>query len=342
MAASISLDEYFSVYIRELAAALDYCASPNLLKASISAKALAANPDILRFSLIFNELTQVVLPTAGTLQLIVPQGKAAKETFGKSGLALNMEIAHMKELGLTPDNLPDFSPAFVLPEGKESEGLLRELSAIINQGRLVVAPERAAMYVEKVAPDGSREWKLLNIQSDSPLAAWTIDSERKNETIPIVSQGIDNPAHKDLFDITVPYFANLSYTKLASILADEADLVASLRVAIKSAVKDAKEPNVAREVIQDVVNPKLDMMERKFKGLLSRYAVSLAGASVTTVGLAYTAITSQASIPAAIAGLAGAGGLALLSKEYSAWKEKQAALKDDPLYFLWRCKKEQR
>jgi hypothetical protein len=338
LAASTGLDEYFSVYINELASALDYCAAPNLLKASISANVFEENPNILRFSLIFNELTQIILPTEG-MQLIIPQGEEALETFGNSGLMMNIEKSYMDEMGINPDSLPPFSPTFILPQGEENKRLLKDLSSVINQGRIVVTPERAVMYVEKTDPDGRRHWKILHVRPDSPLTAWNIDSERKNSVIPIVNTDTIGSPINELFEITVPYFSNLSYEKLALILADEADLISSLRIAIKSAIKDAKESDVIGEVIQDVVNPKLDMLERKFKSLLSRYAVSLAGAAVTTTGLAYAAVTSPASIPAAFAGLAGAGGLALATKEYVAWKEKQATLKDDPFYFLWRCKK---
>jgi hypothetical protein len=338
--ATESLDSYYKNYIKNFLTIQNFLNKSSSLKSSIDEKTFSVDQDILRFSLIFNDLSLLNLPRKSALSIVMPTTREAFESVfsGRVEIIANTEL--FNHLNDQISGTTQLAPAFVMARDEECEKMLSELSPLINQGRLIVAPIRTVMYVEKQNSDGSRQWKMLEVTQDSSPTTWLLRSEDASTTTPIVYGADAVGSEREIFEITVPYFSGIPYKTLADILADEADLTPSLRVAIKEALSEVKieGKTKAQQVISDVVEPKIGMIGRRFKSLMSRYRISLAGTSLATASLGLTTFMSTSSIVASVAAVAGAGGIGLLTKEYSALREKKDEIKEDPFYFLWRCK----
>jgi hypothetical protein len=100
----------------------------------------------------------------------------------------------------------------------------------------------------------------------------------------------------------------------------------------KAAVEDRK----SDQVIADILRPELDGLTRRFKTAAQSKAWRVSGAAISTATLALVAVATN-GIPSALAALGGASGFGLLASEKASQIEKTAALKEHPMYLLWRC-----
>ncbi|WP_186204518.1 hypothetical protein [Burkholderia gladioli] len=340
LAASENIELYYSTYLKEFKAAQQLRSRSNTQQGVIRKMDFSKDPDILRFSLVFNDSTFLTIPTGKTMALVFPYTQQAlREVLDVEQLSFALDNEFIKKNGLSSGQLESLSPIFPIPKDDENNFFMSDISPLINQGRLIVEPERAVMYLDKTENDGRRHWKMLPVNPDSPPAAWIISSDRHSNAEPFVFDKPATGSERSLFDIAVPYLSNVPYKTLARIIADEGDVVSSLRVSIQDALKEHSEGSPVQEVITDVVKPKVDMINRKLTRLRSLYAVTLGSSTVATMGLTYTALHATSSPVASLAAIAGAGGLGLIGREYVAWKEKESNVKDDPFYFFWRCKR---
>jgi hypothetical protein len=202
----------------------------------------------------------------------------------------------------------------------------------------LIQPDRALFYLtNEKTDDGGRQWHGLNVSQFSPLEDWEIVEEQVSRPIPISFESNDHLDQSAMFEITIPYLEGVSFDDLSKILDDEGDLVSGVRQSIKQAISECGDYVDPRIVVKDIIDPKVDALNRKFKSTINSHAFRIAGAAVGTVALAYTAVTT-AGISSAVATVCGSGGLGLLGNEFSSYREKINSLKDDPHYFLWRCK----
>jgi len=193
------------------------------------------------------------------------------------------------------------------------------------------------MYLEKKEEDGSRKFNTLDVSQFSSLESWEMTDESNSRPVSLKYDNINNLDQNALFQITIPYLEGVDFNELAKILEDEEDLLSSFRYSIKQAILETKDTNDILTVRRDIIDPKVDALNRKFKSITNAHRFKIAGAAVGTVAMAYTAI-STAGISSSIATVFGGGGFGLLGKEYSNHQEKTNELKDNPYYFLWRCK----
>jgi hypothetical protein len=291
----------------------------------------------LKFSLVFNDLSLFTWTGGKELEMIMLQPKWFKDHFGTQGASITISSDRLQELGLNPDN-PQIIPGFIFPSGDFADRIAKKLQPFIESGKLLIQPERSLFYLEKELNEkGGRNWKAIGVSQFSPLVNWEIVEEQVSRPIPISFDSNDHLNQTSMFEITIPYLDGVDFQDLSKILEDEGDLVSGLRSSIKQAIEecgDAPDPHI---VARDVVDPKVDALNRKFKSIVNSHAFRVAGAAVGTVVLAYTAVATS-GLSCAIATVFGSGGLGLLGKEYSVYREKINELKNDPHYFLWRCK----
>lgn len=120
---------------------------------------------------------------------------------------------------------------------------------------------------------------------------------------------------------------------------DEADLLTEFRAAIRELVDDArKQDQHISEVLQDVVNPRVAKLQRRFTQISEMSSLKTGGAIVATATLALTSVVSGGLVAGAAA-LAGGSGLLLVARELAGRRGELNALKDDPTaYLLWKLK----
>lgn len=334
---SDGIDSYSKEYIASVKDIFPEITNPNLLKSHIKTNEYEDAESLLRFSLVFNDLSLFTWTGGKELSMIWLQPNWFEDHFGSPGAAVIVSADRLNELGINPEN-PEICPAFIFPRGESADKIIRDLRPFIESGKLLIQPERALFYLKKELNDeGGRDWKSIGVSQFSPLENWEIIDEQKSRPIPISFDSNDHLNQASMFEITVPYLEGVSFQDLSNILEDEGDLVSGLRSSIKEAINECGEDVDPRIIAKDVIDPKVDALNRKFKSTVNSHAFRIAGAGVGTVVLAYTAV-STGGLSSAIATVCGSGGLGLLGKEYSAYKEKVNQLRDDPHYFLWRCR----
>ena len=135
---------------------------------------------------------------------------------------------------------------------------------------------------------------------------------------------------------TLPYLEGLSFEQLSEILDAENDSLAEFRKSVRDMlVAVRKELSKFNDILNDMVHPATDKIERKFRSITNIHRLKVAGVTVGTVTLGLAALTSV-GIGAALASVSGVSGLGLITKEYADHLKEKADLKEMPFYLLWR------
>lgn len=335
-AAKISMNEYNNEYMNNIHTIYPTVTNPHLLKSQIKTKNMQDAESLLRFSLVFNDLSLFTYNGGNELAFSLLTKEWFEKYLSTSGIEITLSKQKFEELGLDPKNL-QINPAFIFSQGDEVNRFAEQLYPFIENGRLLFQPDRFLLYLEGKNEDGGRRWNTLDVSHFSSLESWETIDESNSRPIPLQYSSNGNINQHSIFEITIPYLEGVKFSDLAKILEDEDDLLSGLRVSIKEATKEVKNTNDLITVRQDIIDPKIDALNRKFKSIVNSHIFKVAGAGIGTVALAYTAV-STAGISASLATICGSGGIGLLGKEYSDYREKINELKDNPYYFLWKCK----
>ncbi|TAU92584.1 hypothetical protein [Rhizobium ruizarguesonis] len=134
----------------------------------------------------------------------------------------------------------------------------------------------------------------------------------------------------------LPFLSGIGFVDLAKVLEDENHHLADARLALRTIIDNAESDNVST-IINDVLRPKLDALERRFKLISSSHHLKQGSALFGTATVALMAYATG-GIPQVISAVAGAGGLGVIAKQQVEASEKRAAIKEDPLYLLWRLR----
>lgn len=333
---NVGIADYMKTYMSNIKDIFPIITNPRILKSHIKSKDLSSIESLLRFSLVFNDLSLVTCNGGKELAMSWLQQKWFEDNFGVKSVSISISIEKMKELGIDLNNT-SINPAFIFPSGGDSDLMVNELQPFIEREKLLIQPSRS-LFAFKEKDNGERAWESINVNQFSPIEQWEIIDEAESRPIPIQFNSNDHRNQNTLFEITIPYLEGVSYSDLAKILDDEDDLISGLRSSIKEAIdelSDDADPNI---IVRDVVDPKIDMLNRKLKSTINSHVFKVAGAAVGTVVLAYTSVATS-GVSSAIATVCGSGGIGLLGKEYSSYRTQINKLKDDPFYFLWKCKK---
>ena len=332
------MDIYKDIFLSSIRDVFPIITDSNKLKSHIRTKKYENAESLLRFSLVFNDLTLITWTGGKELSVIMLQPKWFEKNLSVPGAMVKVRPDKLQELELNPNN-PEIAPAFIFPRGDLADKIAKQLQPFIESGRLLIQPERSIFYLLKKLNDrGGRDWRSLDVTQYSPLDKWEIVDEQFSRPIPLSFDSNDHLNQKLMFEITMPYLNGVGFLDLSKILNDEGDLVSSLRSSIRQAIQECDTAPDPQIVVRDIVNPKIDILNRRFKSIINTHAFRVAGAAIGTVVLAYTAVTT-AGLSSAIATVCGSGGLGLLGREYSNYREKLNELKTDPHYFLWRCKR---
>ncbi|WP_444941081.1 hypothetical protein ACJJI3_00200 [Microbulbifer sp. ZKSA004] len=339
--ASLGIRAYSKEYLSSVRDVYPIIANPNLLRSHIKTEDFGGCESLLKFSLVFNDLSLLTINGTNEIVFNMMKPKWFEEHFGVKGASVEISADLLKELGGDPEKL-SITPSFIFPLGESIDKMLNELSSFMERGRLLMQPARTLLYLENEKNDkGGQNWKALSVSQFSSLEKWEIIDEKSSRPIPISFDSNDHLDQQSMFEITIPYLEGVSFNDLEKILDDEGDLISGVRQSIKQAISECGNGVDPRLIAKDIIDPKVDALNRKFNSIINSHVFRIAGASVGTVVLAYTAVATS-GISSSLATICGSTGFGLLGKEYSSYKEKVNALKYDPYYFLWRCKKVQK
>ena len=214
------------------------------------------------------------------------------------------------------------------------ESTFEQMSILIEAGKAMIRPEKiifvtdpetAAATVHLADPNGKAdEWNVI------------IDGEQDSLQI------IDNfnstiTDERRLSEILIPYIQNIKFEEYSKIILDEDDLISAFRKETKNYLNILKNDyQNSNEFKADVIQPKLDLINRKFKTITNSHRIKVSGATLGTIGLIAIG-TTQVVLAAALSqfitfGLSTVG----FAKTEADYHENVDKLKDIPEYLLWR------
>jgi hypothetical protein len=273
--------------------------------------------------------------------MLAPKG--IKQTLGVDNIVADVPRSKATELGIAGNTSAELIPAFIFQSGEETDRLLSELAPLVASGRVVVQPTRALVSrKEEKNESGTTTWEAHPVDVNSPFDAWRVIEEEEADKRPVPVSYAEAGSHEGaMFEITLPYLTGISFNDLAMIIEDERDLLGQVRSSIKSVVDSAKPDDDINEMARDLVDPEVAKLNRKLTSVQNIHALRMAGVTVGTVALAYTAV-STAGFAGAVAGISGSGGVRWISKQYADYRKERSELEQDPFYFLWRCRQLQK
>ncbi|GAA3721781.1 hypothetical protein GCM10022268_32480 [Sphingomonas cynarae] len=235
------------------------------------------------------------------------------------------------------------NPGFFMPGGDKVDRLLIELASLIAQGRLLVSPSRMVMYDSGERTNkGGVHWKALPAARNTPADAWIVSGEDRAPADTLVTDAAFrrsfNPTHAQALsdEISLPFIKGVSFSDFSKILDDESDLLIEFRQGLDTLTElSLTDKKSAQACLNETVEPKIAKINRSFNRIAGSSNIKIAGAAVATAGLALTSYLSGGMGAAILAAAGGAGAVSVL-KEIAEKRDELAALKDDPLYILWR------
>jgi hypothetical protein len=214
---------------------------------------------------------------------------------------------------------------------KRAKMLLRELRPAIKSNRIIIRPDRIAIFKK---PDNN--FHAVNCDPDCNQLEWIVsDQDKSNKIYPIK---IVSEKSVDI-DLTIPYVSNIETDKFIAILDQNKDCISSIRAALSSAAKNIKNKSASElnDIRRDVIDPKLAELERSFKRIVKTSGIKIAAPGIATIAISLSAVVVGPD-GLALNSLLGMGGFGLLMTQYADYKEKLDYLKDNPYYLFWKMK----
>lgn len=325
---------YTNTYLNHEAEILSWINSFDGLKSNIYFDYRNTNiSSWIRFSLLFSDHISLIPSHGKTNSLVFP---ISRENEPRNSIELSIPSSIMHRiLEFTPE--PKFLPCYFNFGYNEINNICSELNSTMKSGKLIYRPERVIFEGIKPNKDTSI-FQLFHVNPDSPLTKWhLIDSPEEQKSLPVFSNNQIHGIESELFEITVPYLEGISFKELNLLIDDEYDLLSSFRVELKNAVKIALQENNYLDLKNDILRPKLDRLDRKFKSiqnlrLLKNLGVITSSLIISLVAIPMSGILAVSKFLGLSLGSAG-----LIMNEIDTLKGKNS-LEDEPFYLLWKIK----
>lgn len=330
------IEKYGDRYIRDLRTLFQISQDSSLLRADIRAKTWGEAEDIARFSVMFNDVSFLTVAAKKRMHFIVIEPEKFEHYYGTKDVKVRFPAS-----GVRPSKSDKLNAALIFPSDQAAEARISEFAPLIETGRLVLRPRRTVLLRDPVLnQENSYNWRALPVDENSPLEAWEVNSltTEHNQPTPMVVDNHDD-AESAAFKITLPYIKGVPIKDFAQIILDEEDLLSGLRSAVRQAISEATESSRDyKTIVSDLINPKIDSIDRQMRKIANMRLLKLGGASVGTVLLAYTS-ASTVDAPAALAAVFGAGGLGLVGSAVVESMRDTDKVAESPFYVLWKCRR---
>jgi len=334
--------EYASEYLNSLDDLRTQTSVEGVRVGSVRCAGIVEASDAIKVGLLYNDLSLVELFLPDNEHSISIPGPDSEFSKRNPELRLTVPNTILSDLEFAIKNRR-VNAGLMMPGGGEVDRLLIDGARLIQAGKLLIRPRRIIMYdTGNRTPQGGTHWSVLEASADAPSGTWNIESSDAVPSERIVTEGAFKAAYSSdkiqqvKCQITIPFIRNVDLSTYTSILQDEGDILVEFRSAISQLAKTALEDerNVA-EYVADIVQPRVAKIDRSFRRISASTGMKTAGATVATAALTLASYLSSGSAAALLAFAGGAGAITAV-KELADRRDKLAALKDDPLYLLWR------
>ncbi len=328
---------YFEAVLDQTRPLHDRFHAKSELTATLASRDLRKLRSLLSVSLVLNDRTAVHYLGHGEMKVHIPPPDRYKKMFGVDQIRFNVTPEQIEQYKIGRAQ-PSLSPCFFYSHGKELTPLLNALLPCIERGRVTLQPVRGILAKQDRSVGSQSDWHVIGADEKANLELWEPEeSNPQGRPVPLVMSH-SSPVGETLFEVTMPFLQGVPFRELDALLTHEADIVASFRASLKTAVREAGKHNASiAEIVGDVVQPRLGLLERKMKSLQRVHRLKVGGAALGSVALAFTS-ASTGGVGAGLLAIASAGGFGLLANQYSDYLGKQDELRQDPFYFLWKCK----
>jgi hypothetical protein len=293
---------------------------------------------LIKVGAVLNDLSFLSFPMRGSLNLHWLTGDGIKKLLGIEALTL----------WYREPIPPAFASALATGQVTVGFGMADDRAAIdaLNQSRpliearlIIPRPTRVMIYLAETKPDGSRVWGTIEAKSRGGPDEWDItsspDLNARRENLAL-DQSPPNPDERRLCEVLLPFVENVSARDLASILQDEADVLAEFRAGIRLLINEATQQGRNQsEIIHDVILPRTAALERRFRHIVNKTRLKLSGATLATATLSLVSLVDT-GLGAAVLALGGAAGGGAFVREYVSGSTQLAALKSDLTYLMWK------
>lgn len=325
--------DYFADNFKDINGAIaGFDGSKVHLRPMDTAKAL----DQIRFSAFAYDLATLDFPHTGQAKLRAAlDGKTSP--FGGLNIQVDEGLAKDPKY-LAADGSFMAMPAMVAQTDPSVRKFADAVAPLLMRGHLLICAERGLITLEKTDITGRNHWMVHNVDPASPTELWIVEKTKAGDALPLVEEATARKGEVTLFDISFPFLAGIGFHDLARVLEDEQDHVSKARVALKAVVKEASSSGSSLdEVLNDVLRPQLDGLSRRLKGVEQSRALRQQGTVLGTAAVSFVGLLTGGMLQLAAA-VGGAGGFGTMLKNEVDAMEKRSAIKEDPLYLMWKLR----
>lgn len=334
LAASMGVREAADVYLDDYAR-IHRLGGVTQSRLCISTSDVVSALPMLSVGVVLNDLALLTL-TGGEHRLVnALTWHGLRLYFGESDITIVLPNENIKNAVV--NSITSVYLGFIHRNDQQATDLLRTISPLIERGRVIYKPERMLMYRKSGTDDGEVTWDTLNFE-DGPSDYWKVADEAA--TIGMSADPTDKRHYTELCELSIPFITGVNFNDLAKILDDERDLLIEFRSELRKIVDDAREgKRTSVEVINDVLNPRIHKIGRRFRAISNAAKLKLGGAAIGVATLSLASYISSGLLAPLVATIGGSGGAAYMAREYAGFLMDREGLKDDPIYLLWRLRR---
>lgn len=336
-AAAQGPEAYFQTVLEQTRPLHERFHQQNELTATLAERDIRRLRSLLSVSLVLNDRTSVHYLGTGEMRVHIPPPERYTEMFGVEQIRFNLTSEHIDRYKIDRAQ-PSLAPCFFYSQGKELTPLLNALLPCIERGRVALQPVRGILTKQDRKAGSQSDWHVIGADENSTLELWEPEeSPEGSKPVPLVMSHA-SPVGETLFEVTMPFLQGIPFRELDALLTDENDIVSAFRSSLKIAVREASKNGAnAAEIVGDVVRPRLGLLERKMKSLQRIHRIKVGGAALGSVALAFTS-AATGGVGSGLLAIASAGGFGLLANQYADYLGKRDEFRQDPYYFLWKCR----
>ena len=231
-------------------------------------------------------------------------------------------------------------PGYLFRNDADTKKIARIIDPLLSSGKFLLRPIRTLLVqVPKNANKNHNEYgEIFFANSDTPNSHWFAKEINEVDGV-LIENGLKTFQTKNIFELTLPYFSNISLENLSKLVEEESDLIGKFRFTLKELGKKILENDNLSEYRNDIIRPELETINRKFSSLAALHKMA-SGISVATFTLSLLAIqvNSNINFQTLFNTLAGSSGLGLLASEIR-YQTELEKIKDNPYFLIWKISK---
>jgi hypothetical protein len=280
--------------------------------------------EFVRFSSLFSDLTIVNNTPSSIKDTLITINRPESKYFQ------NIDVTFpASEFKVFPPEIFELTPCYIHRSDEEVKKISKSFSPLMNSSRLLARPLRGVYAHNKLTNENILHYANPNTDKNH----WLIDNVNNQEYF-FIDNGLNFSQVMQLFELTLPYFVDIKIETLDKILEDETDLLSGFRNNLKTVIKDSSNNlKSIKEIQQDLLNPEIDKINRRFKKIKGLHRASIAGiVGSFTLSMLFGVYEGTEIMKLLTTFIPGGG---LIASEIK-FQDDMDKLKDNSYYLLWR------